>query len=56
MADKQWTMNCILAGAKVADLLLTGDEVKAREVLVNLTSELKPEDIEYLIHRLKAEV
>ncbi|MBA7599364.1 hypothetical protein ES703_06396 [subsurface metagenome] len=56
MPDKQWTMNCILAGAEVADLLLAGEEQRAREVLTNLTSELKPEDVDYLLQRLKTEV
>lgn len=56
MSDKQWTMNCVLTGAKVADLLLIGEEQHAREVLTNLTSELKPEDVEYLLKRLKTEI
>lgn len=54
MADKQWTMNCILAGIEVGRLLELGDFDKVRDYLKNLTSELAPNDIEYLITRAYA--
>ena len=53
--DEQWTMNCILAGAMISKLLEQGKEEDVRGYLENLTSELTPEDINYLIFRLKTD-
>jgi len=52
---KLWTMNCVLAGAKVQRMLDKGEEEAVRNYLRNLTSELEPQDVEYLIMRLKWE-
>lgn len=54
MADKQWTTNCILAGIEVGRLLDLGEFDKVRDYLKNLTSELTPNEIEYLITRAYA--
>lgn len=51
--NKTWTMNCILTGAKVAKLLQEGKEDEARQVLSELTSEFEPQDVSYLLFRLK---
>ena len=53
--DKTWTMNCVLVGAKTMEFLLEGNESRARVELRQLTSALQPEDINYLIARLKEE-
>ena len=52
-ASKIWAMNCVLAGAQAFALLHQGKEPDARELIQNLTSEFKPEDVEYIIFRLK---
>lgn len=54
MANKQWTMNCILAGIKVGRLLDLKEFDEVRAYLKSLTSELTPNDIEYLITRAYA--
>jgi len=53
--DKTWAMNCVLVGARVAKLLQGDKEADARELLRGLTSEFKPEDVEYLLKRLREE-
>ena len=50
--DKAWTMNCVLAGANVQRMLDKGEEA-VRDYIRNLSSELEPVDIEYLMRRLK---
>lgn len=51
--NKQWTMNCILTGAGVYRQLLRGQTDVARLILTNLTSELEPNEIDYLLNRIK---
>lgn len=50
---KLWAMNCILCGAEVFDLLIADKEEEAEEKIRNLTSEFEPNDIKYLMFRLK---
>ena len=50
---KVWTLNSLLAGAQAFALLLQGKETDAREILKNLTSQFEPEDVEYIVRRLK---
>lgn len=50
---KAWAMNCVLLGAKVEKFLQEDKEDEAREQLRQLTSEFKPEDVDYLLFRLK---
>lgn len=52
MSDKQWTMNCVLAGAEIQRILDTGDIPAARKLLQKLSSELDDETITYLLHRI----
>ncbi len=52
MADKQWTMNCVLAGAEIQRLLDKGEMPAARKKLEELSSELDQETISYLLHRI----
>lgn len=54
MADKQWTMNCILAGVELGRLLKENKLQGATDHLVNLTSELTTTDLDYLITRALA--
>ena len=51
--SKTWAMNCVLAGARAIKFLQLGREDEAKELLKNLTSEFQPEDIGYLIFRLR---
>lgn len=51
--SKAWVMNCVLAGAQAFALLHQGKEAEARAVILNLTSEFDPEDVEFIIRRLK---
>ena len=51
--DLQWTMNCLLAGAKLRRLVMKADTEGARELLRNLTSELDEPTIEYILKRVK---
>ena len=53
MENRTWIMNCVLCGARVAQLLREGKEDKARQVLSELTSEFEPQDVSYLLFRLK---
>ena len=53
--NKAWVMNCLLLGAKTTKLLQEGKEDEAREEIRSLTSELSPEDIDYLVMRLTEE-
>ena len=54
-------MNCVLWGAEVAHLLWEGKLLQqypkyreqAREKLAELTSELTPEEVEYLLGRIE---
>ena len=50
---KAKAMNFVLAGAQAFALLHQGKESDARELIRNLYSEFKPEDVEYIIRRLK---
>lgn len=52
MSDKQWTMNCILVGAKIQHMLDEDDIPAARKLLKELSSELDDETITYLLHRI----
>jgi len=51
--DKQWTINCILAGAEVFNLLIADKVEEAEDKIRNLTSEFTPEDVRYLMFHLK---
>ena len=50
--DKQWTMNCVLAGAAIQRLMDKGEIPAARKKLEELSSELDPETVKYLLHRI----
>ena len=52
MSDKQWTMNCVLAGAEIQRLLDKGEMPAARKKLEELSSELDHETVMYLLHRI----
>lgn len=52
MPGKQWTMNCVLAGAAIQRLLDKGEMPAARRKLEELSSELDQETISYLLHRI----
>lgn len=52
--DKTWTMNCILAGTKAAKMIEEGREAVAHNCLMDLTPEFTPEDVEYLLNRIKS--
>lgn len=52
MADKQWTMNCVLAGAEVLRLVGGKKLVEAGKKLEELSSELTKEDVDYLLLRI----
>lgn len=52
MADKEWTMNCILAGVEAGLQVKANKLQKATECLANLTSELTTLDIQYLLTRV----
>lgn len=64
MTDKTWTMNCVITGAKVAQLLNEGKALQlysqyynqALEVLTCLTSALSPHEAEYLLWRVEEEL
>ena len=47
-------MNCLIAGAEVARLLLIGEHEKAREYAARLTSGFTSEDVEYVLTRIYA--
>jgi len=53
MPNKTQAMNCVLAGAGAMWRLQQDDEDTARMILEQLTSEFEPEDINYLLFRLK---
>ena len=53
MAGKEWTMNCVLLGAKVGKLMEEGKVEEAREQLTDLTSELSVPDVIYLLRRVQ---
>lgn len=50
------TMNCVIAGAKVAKLLTEGKPAEARTLLAELTSLLEPNEVDYLLNRVKDEL
>ena len=52
MADKQWTMNCVLAGAAIQRLIDEGQIDAARKKLEELSSELDGTDVNYLMTRI----
>lgn len=54
MSDIQWTMNCVLFGAKVIKLIEEGKFEEAKKKIKNLSSEFE-DDIfaNYLIKRLR---
>jgi len=56
MVDKQWTMNCVLAGVKVRQLVEENKLQEATDYLANLTSELTTVDLNYLMQRVIDEV
>lgn len=56
MSDKQWTMNCVLAGVKVRQLVEENKLQEATDYLTNLTSELTTIDLNYLMQRIVDEV
>jgi len=51
--DKQWTMNCVLAGAAVQRLVDEGKFTEAKKKLRELSSELDQETVEYLLRRIE---
>lgn len=53
MSDNPWIMNCVLAGARALLLLQQGRVDRAAGLLKELSSELRPEDVSYLIRRLR---
>lgn len=53
MSDKTWIMNCVLWGVEVSNLLREGKREQAREKLAGLTSELQPDEIDYLLKRIE---
>ena len=53
--SNSWTMNCVLAGAKAIKLVQALKLVEARELLAELTSELTPNEVDYLLNRVKDE-
>lgn len=52
--SKTWAMNCVLCGARLAKLLAEGKDAEAREMIASLTSEFEPQDVDYLLMRLKS--
>lgn len=55
MSDKNWTMNCILFGAKLAKLADRANKDEAIKEILNLSSELTVEDANYIWNRLREE-
>lgn len=55
MRDKQWTMNCVLTGAAVQRLMDKDDIPAAKKKLEELSSELDPETVKYILHRIVEE-
>lgn len=53
MADKQWTINCVLAGAAIQRLINEGKTKEAKKKLSELTSVLDETDVSYLLNRIK---
>jgi len=51
--SNSWTMNCVIAGAKVCKLVQELKLLEARELLADLTSELTPLEVDYLLNRVK---
>jgi len=53
MADISWTMNCILFGAEIMDLIKANKDEEAITKIRSLTSEFDDATAEYLLMRLK---
>ena len=53
--SNSWTMNCVLVGVKACKLVQAVKLVEARELLAGLTSELTPNEVDYLLNRVKDE-
>ena len=53
MSDKTWTMNCVLLGTELNNLLKEGKRVEVLEKLRNLTSEFDDVDANYLLGRVE---
>ena len=53
MADKQWTMNCVLAGAAIQRLVDEGKFPEAKRKLRELSSALDQKAVEYLLRRIE---
>lgn len=52
-SQNQWVMNCVLTGAEALKHLKQDRADKAQELLGTLSSELKPEGVDYLLFRLQ---
>ena len=53
MSELTWTMNCILFGAKIFNLVRAGKDQEALKEIKNLTSEFDDPNANYLLMRLK---
>ena len=53
MGDKSWTINCLLLGAKLAELADKANKEEAIKEILNLSSELTLEDANYIWDRLR---
>ena len=51
--DITWTMNCILFGARIIDIVKRGDIDTAKKEIKNLTSAFDDNYTDYIITRLK---
>jgi len=56
MADKQWTMNCVLAGAAIQRLVDEKKIEEARRKLIELTFDLDAMTVDYLMNRIENKV
>jgi len=52
MSELTWTMNCILFGAKIINLVRAGKDQEALKEIKNLTSEFDDNTSNYLLMRL----
>jgi len=52
MSDITWTINCILFGAKVINLIKAGKNKEALDEIKNLSSEFDNATANYLVMRL----
>ena len=53
MTDNQWTMNCILFGAKIMDLVRKGEDKKVLGEIKSLSSTIDDSTANYILVRLK---